>query len=323
MSNKAFPASGDVIAVLLVTDAQQSVLAGLRSQGRGSAAYTAYGFYPEYTAPVSSLCYAGQRRMPGTGHYLLGNGYRAFNTVLMRFNSPDTFSPFGRGGLNAYAYCACDPINRVDPSGRIASLLRGIFGNVLRPGQGQYGRQAAVRASRYPLMAVGGAGAIPTDSPSGFIGGVIDVARKSLFARTGTPSFMPESGRTVIHHGLGSLSDGVELSGFPRRLQKVNENLISHGDTNISVAHGEKYVQIAQAVQYGRISNATAHLRSAGIWSTVQGPEGLVGFAFNAAGSILAAADDHLLRSTGRALALVTPPTSPTAKTALGIRKSS
>ncbi|EGH35731.1 hypothetical protein PSYJA_44541, partial [Pseudomonas syringae pv. japonica str. M301072] len=37
-----------------------------------------------------------------TGHYLLGNGYRAFNPVLMRFNSPDSLSPFGEGGVNAY-----------------------------------------------------------------------------------------------------------------------------------------------------------------------------------------------------------------------------
>ncbi|WP_434706426.1 RHS repeat-associated core domain-containing protein [Pseudomonas sp. Z1-12] len=47
-----------------------------------------------------------------TGHYLLGNGYRAFNPGLMRFNSPDSLSPFGEGGLNAYAYSVGDPVNR-------------------------------------------------------------------------------------------------------------------------------------------------------------------------------------------------------------------
>ena len=323
MSSKTFPAPGDVIAVLLVTDAQQSVLAGLRSQGRATAAYTAYGFHPEQDAPGSAICYAGQRPMPDTGHYLLGNGYRAFNTVLMRFNAPDSLSPFGRGGLNAYAYCEGDPINRIDPSGHVVSLLRGIAASFLRPGQRPLARGNALRISRYPLIGVGGAGAMPTDSSSGFLGGVLDVARKSLFARTGTPSMVPESGRTVIQQGLGKLSDGAELSGFPRRLQKVNDNLISYGDKNITVVHGERYVQIAQAVTYGRISNVTAHLKSASIWSGVQGPEGMVGFAFNAAGSILAAADDHLLRSTGRALTLVTPPTSPTGKKAFDIRKSS
>ncbi|MDR0277932.1 MAG: RHS repeat-associated core domain-containing protein [Paucimonas sp.] len=52
------------------------------------------------------------------GCYLLGNGYRAYSPVLARFHSPDRWSPFERGGLNGYAYCSGDPLNRVDPSGR-------------------------------------------------------------------------------------------------------------------------------------------------------------------------------------------------------------
>jgi RHS repeat-associated protein len=51
--------------------------------------------------------------------YLLGNGYRAYMPTLMRFNGPDSLSPFGRGGLNAYAYCSGDPVNRTDPSGHM------------------------------------------------------------------------------------------------------------------------------------------------------------------------------------------------------------
>ncbi|NLA01594.1 hypothetical protein GTA07_14335 [Rhodococcus hoagii] len=37
--------------------------------------------------------------------------------TLMRFSAPDSLSPFNEGGLNAYAYCGCDPINHEDPSG--------------------------------------------------------------------------------------------------------------------------------------------------------------------------------------------------------------
>lgn len=69
----------------------------------------------------------GEVADPLTGHYLLGNGYRAYNPVLMRFNSPDYLSPFGKGELNAYAYCAGDPINRVDPNGHIFGELRKQF----------------------------------------------------------------------------------------------------------------------------------------------------------------------------------------------------
>jgi RHS repeat-associated protein len=79
--------------------------------------YTPYGHRPAENGLLSLLGFNGERPDPVTGHYLLGNGYRAFNPVLMRFNSPDSWSPFGEGGLNAYAYCQGDPTNRVDPTG--------------------------------------------------------------------------------------------------------------------------------------------------------------------------------------------------------------
>ncbi|MDB5994231.1 MAG: hypothetical protein JWP42_1367, partial [Pseudomonas sp.] len=36
------------------------------------------------------------------------------------FNSPDSWSPFGKGGLNAYAYCSGDPVNSSDSSGHVS-----------------------------------------------------------------------------------------------------------------------------------------------------------------------------------------------------------
>ncbi|CZT26897.1 RHS repeat-associated core domain protein [Pseudomonas cerasi] len=85
---------------LLATDQQQSVTA---AQGLAFA-YTPYGHrHPSGRASLPG--FTGQRVDPVTGHYLLGNGYRAFNPVLMRFNSPDSLSPFGEGGVNAYGYC--------------------------------------------------------------------------------------------------------------------------------------------------------------------------------------------------------------------------
>lgn len=70
------------------------------------------------SAPGSAgLAFNGQL-LEAWGCYLPGNGYRAYNPVLQRFNSPDRWSPFDRGGLNAYAYCSGDPVSRVDPSGR-------------------------------------------------------------------------------------------------------------------------------------------------------------------------------------------------------------
>ncbi|PYD08798.1 hypothetical protein DND58_26030 [Pseudomonas syringae pv. pisi] len=107
---------------LLVTDQQQSVTA---AQGL-EFAYTPYGHrHPSGLASLPG--FTGQRVDPVTGHYLLGNGYRAFNPVLMRFNSPDSLSPFGEGGVNAYGYCGGDPVNWVDWTGSTPALLKGLL----------------------------------------------------------------------------------------------------------------------------------------------------------------------------------------------------
>ena len=107
----------EVGITLLATDQQRSVLNVLDATGPHPLAYTAYGHRPAENGLLSLLGFNGERPDPVTGHYLLGNGYRAFNPVLMRFNSPDSWSPFGEGGLNAYAYCGGDPRNLADSTG--------------------------------------------------------------------------------------------------------------------------------------------------------------------------------------------------------------
>ncbi|WP_122678219.1 RHS repeat-associated core domain-containing protein [Pseudomonas viridiflava] len=106
---------------MLGTDVQRSVLHAVTAQECQSLVYSPYGHRLQGTQVPG---FNGERADPVTGHYLLGNGYRAFNPVLMRFNNPDTLSPFGRGGLNAYAYCLGDPVNRIDPSGHISGFRR-------------------------------------------------------------------------------------------------------------------------------------------------------------------------------------------------------
>jgi len=109
--------SGTVESRLLATDQQRSVLNVLDAARRDSLSYTPYGYRHPENGLLSLLGFNGERSDPVTGCYLLGNGYRAFNPVLMRFNSPDSWSPFGEGGLNAYGYCGGDPVNYLDPTG--------------------------------------------------------------------------------------------------------------------------------------------------------------------------------------------------------------
>lgn len=80
----------------------------------------------------------GEHWDEASGSYLLGNGYRAYSSRLMRFTAPDSWSPFGAGGINAYAYCDGDPINFSDPSGHISgwkwtSIIVGGIGLLLAP----------------------------------------------------------------------------------------------------------------------------------------------------------------------------------------------
>ncbi|EJN30437.1 RHS repeat-associated core domain protein-containing protein [Pseudomonas sp. GM78] len=107
----------NVDTTLLATDHQRSVLNAVDSTQAHRIAYTPYGHRPIGNGLLSLLGFNGERPDLVTGHYHLGNGYRQFNPVLMRFNSPDVLSPFGKGGVNAYAYCGNDPINWTDPNG--------------------------------------------------------------------------------------------------------------------------------------------------------------------------------------------------------------
>ncbi|CRI55867.1 RHS repeat-associated core domain-containing protein [Pseudomonas sp. CCOS 191] len=97
---------------LTICDQQHSVLASAGT----ARSYPPYGGLSAATGP--RLAYCGQLREVSTGAYYLGNGHRIYIPGLMRFLSPDALSPFARGGVNAYAYCAGDPINYQDRSGR-------------------------------------------------------------------------------------------------------------------------------------------------------------------------------------------------------------
>lgn len=110
---------------LLSTDQQGSILHVVSPQGESRCAYTPYGSRPFDDGLNSLLGFNGELLDPHTGCYLLGNGYRAYNPILMRFHSPDSLSVFDGGGLNAYGYCLGDPINYRDPTGHI-TVFQGV-----------------------------------------------------------------------------------------------------------------------------------------------------------------------------------------------------
>ena len=104
-------------SALLAADSGDSVLRVKSQALPESVAYSAYGLHSPNDIPAQRPAFNGHLLVSHL--YLLGNGYRGYNPVLMRFHSPDSLSPFAAGGSNCYAYCAGDPVNFSDPSGHM------------------------------------------------------------------------------------------------------------------------------------------------------------------------------------------------------------
>ncbi|MGG5290652.1 RHS repeat-associated core domain-containing protein [Pseudomonas shirazensis] len=99
---------------LLGSDGQGSIRLQL-GENLHSDRYSPHGSSAE-PQPQVPFAYTGERREPLTGWYIAA-GYRPYDPLLMCFLAPDSDSPFGRGGINGYAYCGGDPVNRIDPDG--------------------------------------------------------------------------------------------------------------------------------------------------------------------------------------------------------------
>ncbi|QVK32651.1 RHS repeat-associated core domain-containing protein [Pseudomonas syringae] len=157
----------EVVTMMVASDLHNSVLHASEDGHQADIAYSPYGHHDIAQALDGMPGFNGEPSDPLTGYYLLGNGYRAYNPVLMRFNSPDSLSPFGKGGVNAYAYCAGDPVNRVDPTGHESAWFWvGLGLSVLGALGGVRGMIASRGAKTMAVSAVGlltgVAGVIPT-----------------------------------------------------------------------------------------------------------------------------------------------------------------
>ncbi|WP_095193232.1 RHS repeat-associated core domain-containing protein [Pseudomonas sp. Irchel 3A7] len=112
------PANHTSCTLLLAGDSKNTVLAEMAGSIH-RLAYSPFGQQSAQQKVMTHLGFNGELREAKTDWYFLGKGYRVYNPRLMRFHSPDSMSPFGKGGLNAYGYCGGEPVLSFDPTGHI------------------------------------------------------------------------------------------------------------------------------------------------------------------------------------------------------------
>ncbi|WP_338799073.1 RHS repeat-associated core domain-containing protein [Pseudomonas monteilii] len=108
---------------LTAGDQSNSTLIRTSAEKKETHAYSPYGHESYFHTAFTTIGFNGKPFDNFLEGYILGNGHRLFKPATMRFCSPDEISPFGAGGLNAYAYCSGDPTNFHDPSGRSRAAL--------------------------------------------------------------------------------------------------------------------------------------------------------------------------------------------------------
>lgn len=187
--------------------------------------YTPYG----ESTNLDSGCRLGfnsERIDPVLGWYHLGNGYRTYSPAQRHWLQPDSWSPFGAGGINNTAYCAGDPVNLFDPSGHvmisrwgasnmISDLTKALQETSPQP-LGHFWRGLAVNAS----VAVAGVLMVPLTGGSslGFAAGVLATTLAVASAGLDIASYVLEDVNPELARKLGTAATALGfISNAPFR----------------------------------------------------------------------------------------------------------
>ncbi|HEY3985132.1 RHS repeat-associated core domain-containing protein [Cedecea sp.] len=193
----------------------------------------------------------GERLDPVSGTYHLGNGYRAYSPVLMRFICPDSWSPFAEGGINPYAYCKDDPINRADPSGHMSIL------GVMLTLASAIGLVTGIASFVAPVIMAGSVAAgLATMTPLSVIGGAMGIGMNIFtIAKAGITDknpLLPEEWKTADIMNFAGATLGLVMSltsvrslfTLGRQMYKLGPGLMREG------YRYEKEVRKAMGVTY-------------------------------------------------------------------------
>lgn len=187
-------------------------------------AYAVYGYAPQ-SVMMPLLAFAGESCDRVTGCYLLGRGHRAYNPFLMRFYSSDRHSPFGDGGVNSYAYCQGDPVNHLDPSGRMKVRLPVKRHNPLRQLFNRELHGASVSSPFDSLRPMGVKGSVNKADKASRLA-IYSRVTDNAIALLGSPD-------------IGRSRDGV----LQKDAQFIQFNVVIHSDSPQQLSEGIKLVE--------------------------------------------------------------------------------
>lgn len=234
--------------------------------------FTAFGASANNTLPAWSPAFNGQVRDPVTGYYHLGSGYRAYNPELMRFNTPDSWSPFGEGGINPYAYCRNDPINFIDPTGHM-SLRAGIS-----IGFSIFSLLLTIFTAGAAIIVAGGvAAAVATADVVSLVLGVVGVVGDvSSITSTSLEEKNPDVANafswvskvcSLINFGSVSMKMSGHIKEIPDKIldtwskvrgQSGSYTLKVHDARSLMVKTADRYLKVMDSTTFGFLSEGNA-----------------------------------------------------------------
>lgn len=222
---------------------------------------TSYAWSPwgTGTPPLGILGFNGERVDPISGSYHLGNGYRAYSPTLMRFNRPDSLSPFGAGGINSYAYCNGDPVNQADPTGHLN--WEGYLGITV----GVVGLALAAFTAGSSLAAAGSIFAAAEASPlAAVVGTAGAIANVTGLASTAIQQSAPDAsavlGWVSLATGVSALAGGIVIpSSLYSRSSAAYSRSITFGGTMKDIEPYSAFYLFEDTYKGGRRLNISAH----------------------------------------------------------------
>lgn len=208
------------------------------------------------SSPPLCACH-GQRADLLSGHLHPGNGYREYTPALARFTTPDSLSPFGVGGINAYLWCDDDPINHRDPSGHLSwQAWTGISMGILGLGLAVFTAGISVIACGSMTAAL--ESATVTTLVAGTLGTASDI---TAIASGALEEHMPSLASAL---GWMSLATGlVGMTQATRALAGSGYRTLHRLGTAFSHGLGPMEEDVTRAVRAFRTDGQDAHWRQA------------------------------------------------------------